>query len=134
METDLFELPFRTFTEQIAAVEHGFPSKAVARVAVVIGLPKSRLIAGLRLVPRTVAAREKSGALLSPEISEKLLRVLRARNLAREVFSTDEAAADWMSEPDRSLGGRSPLQMLTTDIGAQRVEELLGGMIHGIPQ
>lgn len=39
--------------------------------------------------------------------------------------------------PSSALGeiatGRAPLEMLATDLGAQKVETLLRAMIHGVP-
>lgn len=133
MKKNVLTLSARPLAEQIAAVEKGFPSDTVQLLARTIGLPKSHLIRQLKLVPRTITDREKKGEPFSPEVSERLLRVVRARQLAREIFTTDEAAAHWMSEADPSLGGRSPLAMLTTDLGAQRVERLLQAMVHGVP-
>ncbi len=67
------------------------------------------------------------------EESERLMRVVRVQRLAREVFTTDEAVAEWLRTPDRTLGMKAPLNMLTTDIGTAKVENLARAMIHGVP-
>jgi putative toxin-antitoxin system antitoxin component (TIGR02293 family) len=59
--------------------------------------------------------------------------VIRAQKLAREVFSSDAAVAQWLTAPDPALGKRSPLAMLSTDVGAAQVHNLLQAMIHGVP-
>ena len=59
--------------------------------------------------------------------------MLRAHRIVREAFTTDEAVAQWLNTPDRSLGGKSPLYMLATDVGAATVENLARAMIHGVP-
>ena len=41
--------------------------------------------------------------------------------------------AEWLHTPDRSLGMKAPLNMLTTDIGTAKVENLAKAMIHGVP-
>lgn len=119
--------------EQIEALERGLPSSALGEIAVALGLPKARIIKALKLVLRTMTEREKKRERFSTAESERLYRVVRARSLAREIFSSDAAVAEWLSAADRSLGDRAPLEMLATDLGAQRVESLLRAMIHGVP-
>jgi putative toxin-antitoxin system antitoxin component (TIGR02293 family) len=124
----------RPLREQIETLERGLPSSALAEIATALGLPKARIVQGLKLVLRTVTQREMKHERLSPLESERLYRLVRMRALAREIFSTDAAVAEWMSAPDRSLGNRTPLEMLATDLGAQRVESLLRAMMHGVPR
>jgi len=59
--------------------------------------------------------------------------VIRVQKLAREVFTTDAAAAQWLTTPDSALGKRTPLAMLSTDVGAAQVNNLLQAMIYGVP-
>jgi putative toxin-antitoxin system antitoxin component (TIGR02293 family) len=127
-------LTSRPLGEQIQTIERGLPSSALAEISAVLGLPKARIIEGLKLVLRTVTEREKKRQRFSPMESERLYRVVRVRALAREIFSTDAAVAEWMTVPDRSLGNRTPLEMLATDLGAQKVESLLRAMMHGVPR
>jgi putative toxin-antitoxin system antitoxin component (TIGR02293 family) len=130
----IFTLTSRPLAEQIQTIERGFPSSALAEIAAILGLPKARIIEGLKLVVRTITQREKKHERFSPMESERLYRVVRVRALAREIFSADAAVAEWMSVPDRSLGNRTPLEMLATDLGAQKVENLLRAMMHGVPR
>ena len=120
-------------TEQIAALERGLPSASLAQIAGMLNLPKQSIIAALRLAQRTITLREKTRKPFTLEESERLLRVLRLHRLARQVFTTNEAVAKWLSAPDRSLGMKSPLEMLATDVGAAKVENLALAMMHGVP-
>jgi putative toxin-antitoxin system antitoxin component (TIGR02293 family) len=123
----------RPLGEQIEVLERGLPSSALGEIAAALGLPKARIIKALRLVLRTMTEREKKHERFSTAESERLYRVVRVRSLAREIFSSDAAVAGWLGVPDRSLGGRAPLEMLATDLGALKVESLLRAMIHGVP-
>jgi putative toxin-antitoxin system antitoxin component (TIGR02293 family) len=127
-------LTSRPLAEQIQTLERGLPSSALAEIAATLGLPKARIIEGLKLVLRTVTQREKTRERFSAMESERLYRVVRVRALAREIFSTDAAVAEWLNVADRSLGARTPLEMLATDLGAQKVEGLLRAMMHGVPR
>lgn len=129
----VMSLSSRPLEEQIETLERGLPSGALADIAGTLGLPKARIVAGLKLPQRTVTEREKNHSRFSPMESERLYRIVRLRTLAREIFSTDAAVAEWLTMADRSLGQRAPLEMLSTDLGAQKVEGLLRAMIHGVP-
>jgi putative toxin-antitoxin system antitoxin component (TIGR02293 family) len=129
----ILSLTERPLGEQIEVLERGLPSSALGEIATALGLPKARIIKALKLVLRTMTEREKKHERFSTTESERLYRIVRARSLAREIFSSDTAVAEWLGAPDRSLGGRAPLEMLATDLGAQKVESLLRAMIHGVP-
>jgi putative toxin-antitoxin system antitoxin component (TIGR02293 family) len=129
----ILDLAEKSDSEQIAAIEKGLPSRSLTQIARLLGLPKQTIIVALRFAQRTVSEREKSRKPFTLEESERLLRVLRIHRVAREVFTTDEAVAAWLNQPDRSLGMRTPLAMLATDLGAAKVENLATAMIHGVP-
>ena len=45
--------------------------------------------------------------------------------LANRVFADPAKAQDWLARPRLQLGARAPMEMLATEEGARRVEELL---------
>ena len=49
-------------------------------------------------------------------------RVLR---LAERVFGDPARARQWLNRPSMQLGGRTPLEVLGSEDGARRVQELL---------
>ncbi len=118
---------------QIRAIEKGLPSTSLSEIATALGISKSKLIEHLRFAPRTVTQREKCGNRFTMEESERLLRIVRVRHLLKELFTTDEAIAEWLEAEDDFLGNRTPLAMLSTDVGTAKVENLVKGMIHGVP-
>lgn len=63
--------------------------------------------------------------------SERLDRLASVALLAEEVFEDKQAAADWMSEPNQSLGGRQPLSLCDTEIGANQVRRVLHAIEWG---
>jgi putative toxin-antitoxin system antitoxin component (TIGR02293 family) len=118
---------------QIAAIERGLPGSTLRQIVAVLGLSQKAIVEALGFAPRTVALRVSRKQAFSSVESERLFRVIRTRRLARDVFSTDDAVAQWLMTPDRSLAGRTPLMMLATDLGTAKVENLLLAMIHGVP-
>lgn len=47
------------------------------------------------------------------------------RELANRVFADPAQAQEWLNRPSVQLGGRTPLEMLDSESGVRRVEELL---------
>jgi putative toxin-antitoxin system antitoxin component (TIGR02293 family) len=112
------------------AVREGFPTSLVDDL-VAEGVLGSAELDRLVLPRKTLAHRRRLGR-LSPEQSDRLLRLLRVIAHAHAAFGAMEKAARWLRRPTRSLDGSAPLDLLDTDIGARRVETLLGRIEHGI--
>ena len=84
------------------------------------------------VLPRkTLANRRKLGT-LTPEQSDRLVRVARMLVAAEETFGSREKAGTWLRRPTTALAGERPLDLLDTDEGAREVETLLGRIAHGI--
>ena len=129
----IFALQDAPISQQIAAVERGIPSSFLRSLASTTGLSEQRILRGLDLSQRTITARKKAGARFSAVESERILRVVRIYRTASKVFTTRLAISEWLAAPDRSLGSKSPLEMLRTDLGTAKVENLVRAMIHGVP-
>ncbi len=113
-----------------AAVRAGLPISLVDEV-VADGLLTAAELDRLAIPRKTLAHRRTSGR-LSPEQSDRLLRLLRVVGQAQTTFGAADKAARWLRRPTRALDGSAPLDLLDTDIGAQRVGHLLGLIDHGI--
>jgi putative toxin-antitoxin system antitoxin component (TIGR02293 family) len=77
-------------------------------------------------------ARWKQRKRLDPAISDRLVRLARILALAIDVLESQEHAVAWLREPSDALDGRTPLGIVTTDVGAERVSNMLYQMEHGI--
>ncbi|HEY1791931.1 MAG TPA: antitoxin Xre/MbcA/ParS toxin-binding domain-containing protein [Opitutaceae bacterium] len=120
-------------SRQIEKVEKGFPGTILSKMVKYIDLPEIIIIDGLKLPRRTMTERKKPGARFSMMESERLLRVMRIHKAAQEVFASNMAIAGWLKEPDRALGMKTPLEMLATDLGTAKVDNLIKAMVHGVP-
>jgi len=67
------------------------------------------------------------------EKAQYLERLFRVRNILRDVFTTDEAVAQWLCEPDTALAMMTPMEALETVLGAAAVENLARATVHGVP-
>jgi putative toxin-antitoxin system antitoxin component (TIGR02293 family) len=65
--------------------------------------------------------------------AERLVRLLYIWRVTLELFEGDAATARaWLGRPQRGLGGRVPLGLLRTELGARQVEDLIGRLEHGV--
>lgn len=111
--------------------EEGLPTESFDRLRKELGVPASRLAAVIGVADRTLRRRREAGR-LKPDESERLLRLARLFERAREVLGTPERAQSWMKESLPVLGGRSPLDYADTEPGAREVERVLGRIAHGV--
>jgi putative toxin-antitoxin system antitoxin component (TIGR02293 family) len=96
-----------------------------------LGASREELLHALALSPRTFVRRQKEGALSSEE-SDRVLRLARVAAQAEQVLGGREEAVNWLRRPNRSLGGRKPLDLVRTDAGAELVVDVLGRLEHGV--
>jgi putative toxin-antitoxin system antitoxin component (TIGR02293 family) len=114
----------------VDAVRAGLPVSTVDRVLADGALSAAEL--DRLALPRKTLAHRRALGRLSPEQSDRLVRVLRVVSEAEATFGTREKAHRWLRLATTALAGRSPLELLDTDVGARRVELLLGRIAHGI--
>ena len=63
--------------------------------------------------------------------SDRLYRLARIVALAKHYLGNEEAAHRWLKRPNRALGGRTPLALIDTELGARAVENVLGRIAYG---
>ncbi len=118
--------------ELIQQLERGFSFKTLQTFESRSGLALSRLAATIGIPERTLARRKVSRR-LTPNESERLLRISAIFEDAVDLFEGDVAAAvNWLSTPRKALGDRTPLAYARTEPGAREVENLIGRLEHGI--
>jgi putative toxin-antitoxin system antitoxin component (TIGR02293 family) len=112
-------------------LREGLPYGSLEAVASKFGIARDEISAALHLPARTIARRKKAARLPADE-SDRLFRLARIAAEAARVLGSEEKAARWLHEGNRALGGEIPLALLDTEIGARRVEEILGRIEHGV--
>ncbi len=113
------------------AAEHRLGVGVVDALEQNLGATREVVLRTISLSARTLARRRLEGS-LSPEESDRALRLARIAALAEDVLGGREEALDWLNQPIRSLGGRLPIELLRTDAGASMVADVLGRLEHGV--
>jgi putative toxin-antitoxin system antitoxin component (TIGR02293 family) len=114
--------------ERISLIRSGIPAREFDSVARSLGLSKKELAEKLGLSPRTLSTRKGT---LSPEESEKTLRIRELFTFAKEVFDSELEAQVWITSPAYGLENRRPVDLFDTDVGAQQVRGLLSAIKYG---
>lgn len=113
-------------------VREGLPFRALESLAKAMEVQTAALTKIIRVAPRTLARRKESESSFNSIESDRIYRVARIMSLSIEVLGSREKAKEWLSRPNRALGGENPLSLLDTDVGAKQVEEVLGRIAHGV--
>jgi putative toxin-antitoxin system antitoxin component (TIGR02293 family) len=112
-------------------VRQGLAFQALSVVMEGYAIPRESACRLLHLSHRNFLRRREQGR-LSPDESDRLVRLARILAHANRVFEDAGASAEWIRTPNTALGRQQPLSLLDTDIGVQQVDQVLGRIEHGI--
>jgi putative toxin-antitoxin system antitoxin component (TIGR02293 family) len=116
--------------DYIALVRRGLPFSAFQTATAALTLSLRDIESALQLSVRSLH-RRRAGR-LTPVESERVMRLVRVAARAEHVLGDRAAALDWLQSPNRALAGDRPIALLDTDLGVQRVVEVLGRIEFGV--
>jgi putative toxin-antitoxin system antitoxin component (TIGR02293 family) len=125
-------IPYTDNLKVAAIIDRGIPARALRELAEGLRMSVPDVAAAVRIPRRTLDRRVGQNARLTFDETERAVRLGRIMAKAREVFEDASAAADWLTEPLRALGGHTPVELCATDAGAREVEQTLGRIEHGV--
>ncbi len=129
---EVLGIPVSTISSLVVAVRKGFPYESILRLQRAYQLSPDEVGTLVQIPARTLTRRKASGRLKADE-SDRVLRAARLMQQATALFNNDPAAARmWMTTPQPSLGGETPLGLASTEIGAREVEDALGRIEDGV--
>jgi putative toxin-antitoxin system antitoxin component (TIGR02293 family) len=118
-------------TDLIRKIQKGLRFSELETLQNSIDLPFEQLAAKLS-ISRSTLQRRKAAGRLSPDESDKVMRLQRLLEHATNVFGDIEKARAWLKFPQRGLGGAVPLDYAETEVGAREVDNLLGRIDYGV--
>ena len=109
------------------SVERGLPLAALDKLAVILA-PNNTQAIGYRFVPKaTLERKRQKKAPLTPQESDKVVRVAKVAALALNVFRDEDKVRDFLTRSHMMLEDRTPLDLaLSTGAGADAVMTVLG--------
>lgn len=112
-------------------VESGLPKAALSAVARhVYGTSPDATALMQRVIP--AATFHRRGQELKPQEGERVERLARVIATAELVWNNADDARAFLSTGHAMLGGRRPIEVALTELGARRVENLLWSLFHGV--
>jgi len=118
-------------TDLIRQIQKGLRFSELETLQNSIDMPFEQLAAKL-CISRSTLQRRKAAGRLSPDESDKVMRLSRLLEHATKVFGDIEKARAWLKFPQRGLGGAVPLDYAETEVGAREVDNLLGRIDYDV--
>ena len=131
---DVLGIPgnIRSVVDLDLAIARGLGKESVTRVVARLTTDRKQARALRdRVVPLATWKRTKGR--LSAHLSERTERLARVLATAEYTWDDSEQARLWMNRPHPELGGRTPVDVAATELGARAVEDLLDQLFYGIP-
>ena len=115
------------------AVRSGLPAATVERVARLVS-PHGMKIRYDLVAKATMSRRlKKAGQRLSPEESDRVVRLARLWRMSLDCWKTDIEARAFLERKHALLNGMTPLEVaMGSDVGCREVEQILGRLIFGV--
>ncbi len=110
----------------------GVTKDAAGHLARYLSLSLSGMAKLLPVTDRTLQ-RYSARKRLSPAVSEQVLQLAEVVARGTGVFGGRENFLSWLSLPSAALGGKKPIDLLSSRFGAEMVTDELGRISHGIP-
>lgn len=118
-------------TDLIRQIQKGLRFTELKTLQHSLDMPFEQLAAKLSISRSTLQRRKHAGR-LSPDESDKVVRLSRLLDHAAKVFGDVEKARAWLKFPQVGLGGAVPLDYAQTEVGAREVDDLLGRIDYGV--
>jgi putative toxin-antitoxin system antitoxin component (TIGR02293 family) len=119
-------------TDLRAMTREGLPVSTLSALALELDVERKVLARVVGISDRTLSRRLASGARLSAEESDRMMRVARVFAMTKDTLGSSEKASRWLQKRNIALGGEVPLELLDTDAGRNDVETILGRIEWGI--
>jgi putative toxin-antitoxin system antitoxin component (TIGR02293 family) len=123
--------PIQSEIDLALAVEAGLKPASAEALADAIGL-NTEEFERLIMPRRTLRYRREHKQTLTPDESDRAVRLARVWVLAVETFGDAEKARTWFRRPNRALKNHAPLPLLETGSGAIVVEQVLTRIAYGV--
>jgi len=133
-ETPSFEVRWSPETDVLDRVEElkkGLSADVVDELCMDLLITRQEVARYAGIPERTLNRRMKEGRLSCGQ-SERIVRLNRILEKAESVLGTQKKAVQWLKTPRTHFRGKTPLEMVETELGTEEVFNLLGRIEHGV--
>jgi putative toxin-antitoxin system antitoxin component (TIGR02293 family) len=130
----LLRMQIHTSLDVHGVIQKGLPSRAYSHLCGQMEvLEPADVLRATGLSVRTVQRRKSApGKPLSVEQSGRAWKFAEVLAKATEVFGSQKAGEEWLAQPAVALEGQKPIELLSTPVGTEMVERLLGRIEFGV--
>ncbi|MEO8385414.1 MAG: antitoxin Xre/MbcA/ParS toxin-binding domain-containing protein [Betaproteobacteria bacterium] len=115
----------------IDVIRSRLPTTVVSEAMGFLSVPRNELLGALRIPVSSFHRKLSTKQALSPEETERVMRLAEITRTTSEAFGGPVEAAAWLTTANMALGGQSPLSLLDTDAGANQVRRVLAVVNYG---
>lgn len=119
-------------TARTDAVHKGFKPKVYRNIIKRTNLSQSEFHNVTHIPLSTIKRRLKNDERFNTQESDAIYRLAMLIKLATDLFSDEKRALEWMREGVYGLGGKRPLDMISTTVDFEIVKDLIGRVEHGV--
>lgn len=83
-------------------------------------------------VGRATLINKKGSDKFSPFLSEKIVGLADLYSYGYQVFEDKDRFNQWMFNPNRALGGKSPYDIIHNQFGREEVKNVIGRIEYGV--
>lgn len=112
----------------IQGLHAGLPVESIHRLGALMGKSQRVIAEAVQIPTRTLSRRNR----FKPAESDRIFRLSQLFHRAAEVLGDLTETRRWFYSPRKALGGKTPMELSDTDIGAREVEDFLGRIEHGV--
>ena len=113
----------------------GLPRRALLKAIERVSIPVAELLPVFGISTRTfMRLKAEPDKLLDAECSGRVWQFAQMLVKAEDIFGTNERAARWLLNPAMALENQRPIDLLTTPIGTQLVDDVIERIRHGVYQ
>lgn len=109
----------------------GIKKRALVNLALNLGMSLRAIAALLNVTERTLQ-RKADSDLLDGTTSEQVLQIAEVFSRGGEIFGSQGDFREWIGTENKALGGKKPMELLSSRFGAQMVLDVLGRIEHGV--
>lgn len=117
--------------ETIDVIRATLPPTVVSEAMDFLSAPRNELLAALRIPVSSFHRKLTTKQALSPEETERVMRLADITRTATGAFGGQSEARAWLNAANIALGGQSPFSLLDTDAGAGQVRRVLTAVNYG---
>ena len=120
-----------TSFEKMNIVREGISKKDLEQLKQKAGLDYDTLAKTLN-VARATLINKKSNEKFNTVLSEKIVSIADIYSYGFEVFGDEANFRQWMSKPNKAIGGHIPGDIMDNQYGREEVKSLIGRIAYGV--